>query len=411
MKRITVLFLKLSLLLITGAFLVSSCSKQEKTDYKRFISKEFKISYTKTEIVNLLDLVGTTYPEADALKQSVLNDVDVYKVTYRTTVSNEEITASGLVCVPGTSGEYPVLCFQNGTNTVKANAPSEYVGNPLYQMIELVASLGYIVIIPDYPGFGESGNIVHPYLIAEPTVKSIIDMLYAVKESVSGEFPGIVEANEYYLLGYSQGGWATLALHKSMEQDYSSDFNLAGSACGAGPYDMKMLFGNIINSPTYTNPVFLCYIAYSYKHYNQITNPLTEILNDPYAARVPSLFNGEMTSAQINGQLTVSMPELLRADLIPGFESSDKFASVRDGLIRNSVTAWKTNVPLFFLHGGDDISVDPQVTLEMHQKMLDAGTSPDICRKEIVAGVDHGKGIIPCMIKGLMFIRDIRTER
>jgi pimeloyl-ACP methyl ester carboxylesterase len=387
-----------------------SCKKDDKPDYDYFVSKEYKISYTKSEIINLLGLVEKSFPEVNELKQSVSSDVDIYKVVYETTVGAEVISASGLVCVPKTSAEYPVLCFQNGTNTVKANAPSEYVGNPLYQMIEIVASLGYIVVIPDYPGFGESAEITHPYLIVEPTVQSIIDMLYAVKESGSIEFPGIIIKNEYYLIGYSQGGWATMALHKKIEQNYSADFKLSGSACGAGPYDMKMLFREMISSQTYNSPVFLGYIAYAYSAYNQFTNPIAEIFNEPYATRLGSLFTGNMTSALINEQLSPSIPELIRGDLISGFETSGNYASIREALELNSITAWKTEIPLLLLHGGDDISVNPLATEIMYGNLIQAGTSSEICTKEIVPGVDHGKGIVPCMIRGLMFLRDLREK-
>ena len=40
-----------------------------------------------------------------------------------------------------------------------------------YQLVEIIASLGYVVVIADYPGFGESSQIPHPYLIKEPTVQ------------------------------------------------------------------------------------------------------------------------------------------------------------------------------------------------------------------------------------------------
>ena len=58
-------------------------------------------------------------------------------------------------------------------------------------MIELIASLGYIVVISDYPGFGASVSIPHPYLVKEPTVMSLIDNLRAVKELAGSELPGI----------------------------------------------------------------------------------------------------------------------------------------------------------------------------------------------------------------------------
>jgi pimeloyl-ACP methyl ester carboxylesterase len=235
-------------------------------------------------------------------------------------------------------------------------------------------------------------------------------MLYAVKESGSVEFPGIIIKNEYYLIGYSQGGWATLALHKAIENNYSADFKLSGSVCGAGPYDLKMLFQEMISSQTYNSPVFLGYIAYAYSVYNQFTNPITQIFNEPYATRLGSLFNGNMASAQINAQLTTSIPELIKGDLISGFETSGDYESIRKALEINSITAWKTEIPLLLLHGGDDISVKPLSTEIIYQNLIQAGTSSEICKKEIVPGVDHGKGIFPCMIRGLMFLRDLREK-
>jgi hypothetical protein len=194
----------------------------------------------------------------------IISDVTVYKIVYKTTVDNQDINASGLVCVPATPGDYPVLSFQNGTNTLNSDAPSVFPNDFSYQMIELIASLGYIVVISDYPGFGASVSIPHPYLVKEPTVTSLVDNLYAVRELAASELPGINEINEYYLLGYSQGGWATLALDKALETSYSGDFNLVGSACGAGPYNIYLLMQGMINVTTYPMPVYLIQSVYQY---------------------------------------------------------------------------------------------------------------------------------------------------
>lgn len=402
----TVLAIMLSILLLAG-----SCRKEEAPDYEYYVSREFKISYSAPEIISLLNLVSAGFPEVNVLKQYVTDDVDVYKIVYTTNVAGKEIKASGLLCVPAGRGEFPVLCFQNGTNTVKSNAPSENAGNPLFQMIEAVAGMGYVVVIPDYPGFGESSSIVHPYLITVPTVRSIIDMLFAVREVVSNEFSGIELKNEYYLIGYSQGGWATLNLHKSLEQDYAEDFMLSGSVCGAGPYDLKMLFSDMIGSPTYKMPVYLGYIAYAYHIYGQFSNSLVDIFNEPYSLRIEALYDGLHTSSQINDQLTISIPELINKDLIDGFSTSPEYSSIRQALEGNSIGPWKTMIPLMFIHGGEDTSVNPLATEIMYDKMISQGTADDICLKEIIPGLDHGKGIVPCMIRGLIFLREIRDKK
>ena len=222
MKINRIIFIQ-SLSVVLFLSLFSSCKKEEQgKNYSYFVSKQHVTDYDITYMTNLLDLASISVPDIANIKPLVTSDISIYKIVYKTTVNGNQINASGLICVPKTPGAYPVLSFQNGTNTVNASAPSESPMNSNYQLVEFIASMGYVVVIADYPGFGESADIPHPYLIKEPTVKSLVDLLYSVKEMVGSEFPGITLNNEYYLLGYSQGGWATLALHKALEQDYSS---------------------------------------------------------------------------------------------------------------------------------------------------------------------------------------------
>jgi len=387
---------------------VSSCKKEDEPEYKYFESKELILTYTTDYINNLLNYASGIYPELDDLKPYVLHSVDIYKVVYKTKINSKTINASGLICVPSEEGEYPLICFQNGTNTVNDYAPSEYANNPAYQFVEIIASMGYVIIMPDYPGFGESSEIPHPYLIKEPTVRSIIDMLFTARELDSGELPDLIIKNELYLMGYSQGGWATLSLHKALEQDYKAEFNLKGSACGAGPYDLNLLIDGMTNISTYPMPVYIGYIINAYSAYNQFTNPVSDILNEPYASRLGDLYNGTLTSDEINNQLTTSIPDLFTSDFLSGFESEAKYSSVRTSLTENSITAWNTSIPLFFIHGGGDTAVNPLTTENIYDGMIQAGTSTEICKKEIIPDLDHGDAVVPAMIKGLTFIMSLQ---
>ncbi|MCX6321479.1 MAG: alpha/beta fold hydrolase [Bacteroidia bacterium] len=403
--KITRLLLKFSTIIFIFLIVVTSCTKDDHGPvYSYFVSKEFSVTYTKTYITNLINTVSGSLPEVNNLKTLVTGDINIYRMVYKTSVNGHQINASGLVCVPAIPGDYPVLSFQNGTNTVNAYAPSEFAINYSYQFVEVIASMGYIVVIADYPGFGESAQVPHPYLVKEPTVQSLVDMLYAVKELTNSELPGITLKNEYYLLGYSQGGWATLALHKALELGYKDEFNLKGSACGAGPYDLFLLIQGIADLTTYPMPVYLGYILNAYKAYDQFTNPVSDIFNEPYAARLSSLYTGLLTSDQINNQLTTSIPGLITPDFLSGFITSPKYASVRDALNNNSVTAWHSYKPLLLIHGGKDTQVNPVSTEKMYTQMIQAGTSLDLCKKVIVPDVDHGDGVVPCMVQGILFL-------
>ena len=404
-----VLLLAVSILLVSP--FVNSCKKEDHAPtYAYYVSKQFAVQYTAAYLNSMIDIVSVSLPDIASLKPLIKSDIKVFKIVYKTTVNNNQIDASGLIIVPVTPGNYPVS-FQNGTNTLNASSPSESPLDYNYQLVELVASMGYVVVFADYPGFGESARIPHPYLIKEPTVRSLVDLLYTAKEMVSQEFPGLTLNDDYYLLGYSQGGWATLALHKALELDYSSDFNLKGSTCGAGPYNIEQLLESMIDKPTYPMPVYLAYIVNAYSAYNQFTNPVGDIFNEPYASRLSTLFTGNLTSAQINSQLTTSISGLITPDFLSGFNTSAKFSSVINALNNNSIEAWHTNKSLLLIHGGNDTSVDPISTESMYSSMIQSGTSPDICKKVIVPGVDHGDGLIPCMIQGILFLNNLKNSK
>ncbi len=410
--KLKALISKLAAAVMLIALSVTSCKKDDVTGhYSYYVSKERSISYTRDYVTTLLGAASVTMPDVAALKPYVSSGVDCYRVVYKTTVNGQDIDASGLVCVPSDPGEYPVLSFQNGTNTVNSLAPTEDPSSYLYQMIEMVASMGYVVTIADYPGFGESSQIPHPYLVKEPTVKSLVDLLFAVKEMASDDLPGISLKNDYSLIGYSQGGWATLALDNAIELDYSNDFNLTGSVCGAGPYDPSMLFAGMVSQVTYTMPVYICYIINAYAAYQQFTNPVTDILNEPYADILSSLFDGTRTSDQINDQLNDTLSVLLTPSFMSGFNNSNDYASVRDALAKNSVTAWQTQKPLLLIHGEDDTTVSPVSTETMYDDMLKAGTSPDLIEKVIIPGVGHGDGVVPAMAHGLIYLLNLRDSR
>ena len=387
--------------------IVSSCKKSEEPQYEHFVTKELLTSYSTLYINILLDIASSTYPELSDLKQHISHPVDIYRVVYKTEVNNNEINASGLICVPSDKGDYPLISFQNGTNTMNAYSPSEYPSNPSYQFVEVIASMGYVVLIPDYPGFGESAGITHPYLIKEPTVRSIVDMLFTAKEMDPEELPDITIEDAVYIAGYSQGGWATLALQEALEKDYPGEFNLKGSVCGAGPYDMNILFGSMIGLSSYPMPVYIGYIINAYKAYNQFTNPVSDILKEPYASRLGSLYTGSLTFDQINAQLTTSIPDLFTGSFISGFGSDAKYSSIRSSLANNSIAGWNSSIPLLLIHGGGDKSVNPITTESIYNAMIGAGTSPQICTKEILPGLDHGDAVIPVMIKGLQFIMNL----
>jgi pimeloyl-ACP methyl ester carboxylesterase len=397
------------MLLVT--LFVSSCKKEDdRSELKYYVSGEMITSYNESYIAGILDAASSFFKFEYDLKELISSGVSLYKIVYKTNINGNDIYASGLVCTPTDPGDYPVLSFQNGTNTLHSNAPTELPSDYGFQIIELVASMGYIVVIADYPGFGESSDIPHPYLVAEPTVRSIVDMLYAVNEMDEVELPDISVKNEYYLIGYSQGGWATLQLHKALETRYNSDFNLRGSCAGAGPYNIYLLMQKILSLESFPMPYYIGYVINGYKSYDQFTNPVSDLLNEPYASRIPDLYLGQLNAGQINSRLTTSVRELVRGEFLAGFADNPLYSSVKQSMIANSIAPWNTSVPLLLIHGDADTHVDPSATEDMYAAMIQAGTPQSIIQKVIIPGADHGEGVAPALLQGFLFINNIRNS-
>ena len=411
MKQIETFRIYFLIAIIAGLVFVS-CKKNDNpvaTENQYFISSELKTTIsTQQAITNFTSLS----PEAAAIAFFIKNEVNVEKLTYKTTFGGKNIFASGLVCLPKEPGNYPILSFQNGTNTEHSKAPTENYNEDFFPIIESVASLGFIVVVPDYIGFGASKNIPHPYLDAKSSTQSILDMLRATTEYTSGDKILAKSTKDLYIFGYSQGGWATMLLQKSIEKDYSSEFNLIASSCGAGPYSIEYMNNYIINQTDYPMPYFLAYLLNSYQTLGSFSNPLTDIIQQPYAdliqgkSGVLGLFDGTNSGGTINSKLTTKMANFLTAEYRTGYATNAKFVSVRSAFLSNSVIAWKTTTPTRLYHGQND-EVVPYGVSETINSDFQAKKATDV-QLIPIPGADHTSGIYPAGLQTIIWFLTLR---
>ncbi|PWW46991.1 pimeloyl-ACP methyl ester carboxylesterase [Melaminivora alkalimesophila] len=172
--------------------------------------------------------------------------VATYRLVYRTVDKDgAPVRASGLVAVPqkpaGSSS--PVISYQHATTFQNANAPSINLqpGEPPL----VLASLGYIVVAADYVGFGESQGLPHPYLQSDATARAVLDMIGAAQEWRRLE--RVPDNGQLYLVGYSEGGYATMAAQREMERSGSPlRAQLQASLPAAGPYDVQATLDGLL---------------------------------------------------------------------------------------------------------------------------------------------------------------------
>jgi pimeloyl-ACP methyl ester carboxylesterase len=234
-------------------------------------------------------------------------------------------------------------------------------------------------------------------------------MIRAVQELVKEKSIAANTNGTTYLMGYSQGGWATLSVLEALEK---SDHGIVvdAASCGAGAYDLTAMSEWVMALETFPAPHYLPYFVYSEQDYGALADPLTRFFNEPYASRIPELFDGSYENDQVNSQLNDTISVLLTADMRANFKTSADYAPLRNALIKNSVTAWNPNALIRFYHGTADVNVPPEQTTLMASRMLDAGGDPDRVVVLPMEGMNHETGVIPWGIQTINWFNELENK-
>jgi dipeptidyl aminopeptidase/acylaminoacyl peptidase len=218
------------------ALIISSCKKDNdppKPEPDYIVEYEQIMTMSADDILSRLTEFGDLPPQISLFLN---HGVVVYRVVYGTKDTDDKsILASGALIVPDTVDPMPLMSFQHGTITRDEDAPSWFTSDQ-YLAAVFYASAGYIISLPDYIGYGTSSHLDHPYEHGHSLATASRDMLRAVYELETIE--KIFSTNsKLFLTGYSQGGYATMALLKLLEEQHSAEFNITAATAGAGAYD------------------------------------------------------------------------------------------------------------------------------------------------------------------------------
>jgi len=397
--------------LLSLFFAVSGCHKDNDNQPAENIylqSFEKVNSYSSGFIKAILGTQSTAYPEINPIIASSMYGIDIYKITYKTSFKNSEVTASGLVCVPDADGQFPVISFQNGTNTSHYNAPSVNPNELMYSLMEAMAGNGYIVIIADYLGFGTSQGMIHPYYDKESTTRSVTDMILAAHELLQDEQVTAKSSGKHFLMGYSQGGWATLATLQRCEQDYRSEIGVTAASCGAGAYDLMAMSDYVLEQQVFPGPLYLPYFIYSKIVAGDMTGPLSLYFKEPYASRIPGLFDGSLGNEDVNSQLNDTIQLLVTDELRNNFATGADFSLLRSMLETNSTGAWNCSATIRFYHGTSDMNVPPGQSDIMYNQFINMGVSQLKVSLQSLEGLTHETGLIPWGVKTINWFNEIK---
>jgi hypothetical protein len=343
-------------------------------------ASEADLGRGRGSIVSWQALETLSIAEIDAMGFPVVSqhEVSIVRVHYRTVDSRGDSTvASGAIVYPLSGNAFPFLSYQHGTVLEKVDVPSR--GSSTYETLVGVAfaTSGYLVAMPDYLGLGVSPGL-HPFVHAGTLASSVIDMIRAAR--TFARVNEIELGPEVFLAGYSEGGYATMAAQRQIEQFHSSEISLTASAPMAGPYSLAgSMVGLVVSTTPYAQPYYLPYLLLAYNSvYGWYDDP-SVILADPYRA-VVSMYDGEHASGDINRLLPSVLREILEPQLLADFEG-DATHPIRVALIQNDMTDWAPAAPMRLYHCTNDPLI-PFENTEVALASFDERGAPDV---EIVA--------------------------
>jgi pimeloyl-ACP methyl ester carboxylesterase len=308
--------------------------------------------------------------------------IEMQKVTYQSTGADGKIhSMTGLLILPksiiGGKPSVPILMYQHGTEVYRPFSPSQYLTHrnkptdyPEVMVAAAIATTGYAVALVDYEGMGDNTDI-QPHVNGAVLAQQVIDLLKSSRTIITGTSSPCTWNNQLFLMGYSEGGYVTMAATRELQLNHADEFTVTASAALSGPYDLSGVMRRVILSDsTFKSPYFVPMLltSYNYAYGGQTTlfSPGTAMIF-PYNTSIPPLFDGNSQSDTISeamgmnfttptlivpkSVLTTEFITLLTNDTSPVFAFLQENDSYR---LPGQVDTWVPTVPMLMVHHRDD---------------------------------------------------------
>jgi len=306
--------------------------------------------------------------------------LDMQKVAYKSTGADGKVhTMTGLLILPrsiiGGKPSVPILMYQHGTEVYRPFSPSRYLTHqdrptdyPEVMVAAAIASTGYAVALVDYEGMGDNTD-PQPHVVGATLARQVIDLLIASRHIIVGASSTCTWNNQLFLMGYSEGGYVTMAATRELQLNHP-EFTVTASAPLSGPHDLSgTMRGVILSGDTFKAPYFLPMIltSYNYAYGGTLFSP-GYAMAPPYNTTLPPLFEGRTQSDTISEAMLMTfnpvhliVPNSILTDPFIA-QLSDDNSDVVGFLKQNDSyrlpgqldSAWVPTVPIRMIHHKSD---------------------------------------------------------
>lgn len=335
-------------------------------------------------------------------------DVDVYKVLYTTPdVEGLTDTASGLLTIPKATGvSFPSVIIHHGTVASKDQVPSNL--EAFWEFGGLASSIGYISMMPDYLGLGESRGF-HPYVHRETEASASVDMYIALQAYFENN--DIPVNGQLFLSGYSQGGHASMASHQLLEENYAETYPVTAAAHLSGPYSISVGFKeSFTNQEVYGRPSFGAWTLMAYNETNQLYDSLSQYMVQPYADYSLEFYRGEIDLDSLDQKLTAKLVEdhggpivsKMFQDSIIQAISVDENHPLNIALRENDTYNWGPNAPtrLYYCEADQTVGFINSILAD---SIMNANGAVDLKSEDVSPTSNHIECVLPAGLAAIAF--------
>jgi hypothetical protein len=340
----------------------------------------------------------------------IRNGAKYYSVLYTSPdAKGNKDTLSGLMVIPDDlKFKYPKLIYQHGTSDCKKCVPSFFgaAGADEGEIGLIGCGLGYITFLPDYVGMG-NGRGFQTYVHAS-TIQSATDNFLKATENWLLE-NGVVTNNQLFITGYSQGGYASMAYHKYLEENGRT---VTAAAHLSGPYSLSGVMRDLILSDqTYLYPAYIPNTALGMQEsYGNLYNDLSDIFKPEFIPDIQAYYNGTITLTNLNIRIIQKLNSLFgngiaKNMLQPAFLDQLQTNSdypINKALSENDIYKWAPKAPtkIYYCMADDQVPFMNSVVANDTMKMLGAA---DLETRNVNTTANHGACFNPALSATIIF--------
>ncbi len=359
--------------------------------------------------------VGASLPVPGLAKY----DVQAYKLLYTTTgAKGQRDTASGLVVYPVQKNTaWPMLVYQHGTASSRVAVPSRMSAESTVGLI--AASLGYVAVLPDYLGLGDSKGF-HPYVHAKTQASAGLDLMLATQKHAASLQAGL--NSQVFVTGYSQGGHASMSLHRTLETEQSSKFRVTAAAHLSGPYSISGdMRARLLSEQEYFTPGYALYTVLSYNMVYNLYPNLNQFIRAPYLQVAEDFFTGKESNLD---SIHLRLSRLLiqeKGKVIPRYIFQDSLLNaianqpnhpVNVAMRDNDVYNWGPKAPtrMFYCKADEQVVYTNSLLAD---SVMKARGAVNVGSVDAGSTLNHGQCFQPAMLSAIFFFsqfQEIKTD-